>query len=231
MEQEKTEEQPVNPKPPEPWWSDQSWIGSFLDQITVIVGMIIVYLLQRNAKKFEENFDEIFNQNKKANSAVRDTLNEIRILVNADRVLLNQFHNGNKWASGLHFDKMTASHEVTDPNVEEVSEKTVDVPLEKLEEELDYLINKSDILIIDEEDSEDRWARYLHGIGVRRCIKLLVRQENGNLIGEVSIHYLERRNIPGIEEESLEKVKRCCSRIGDILTPKEKRNPIKALFS
>lgn len=92
------------------------------ESIGTAIGMLVIYLVNewRKNKKAREAESLKIKEGIKDNTKIYPILWRCLAKYNAIRVFLIQFHNGGKFYSGKHMQKMTMSHEVTIAGVEEV---------------------------------------------------------------------------------------------------------------
>lgn len=120
--------------------------------------------------------------------AIKSIIGQMLALFEADRVLVCEFHNGEKLASQRHWIKLSATQEDVAPGIERISPKIRGIPQSQLAHELELIQDGALHTFHKDNDIAESFRDSLITLGVT-----VVRQQllsyNGEALGVLSIHY------------------------------------------
>lgn len=95
----------------------------------VVVGAAIMYIV---SKLFKKKLPNIEKESKEVDSPIYDRLYELLFSYNAFRAYILQWHNGTKYYSGQHIQRMTMSHERNRPGFRSIKMEhdSIQIPVE-----------------------------------------------------------------------------------------------------
>ena len=124
------------------------------------------------------------------NRQIEGILYRILEAAEADRVILYQFHNGERLASGQHFVYLSATHEVVKPGISPVSRRQQRILVSRISKDLD-LIKDGKLHLILAEEQETPCQVFLASINVEALYSQMLFSGDKPL-GIISIEYVYR---------------------------------------
>lgn len=121
---------------------------------------------------------------------LRSLLAQILAHSRADRVLLIQFHNQDRFSSGRHFSRMTATHEVLAPGRSPTQHLLMSVPSSMMADEINAMSYDHDLCMTVPNMPSGTLRGLLESVGTERLLARLLAR-NGKPLGIIMVHYLE----------------------------------------
>lgn len=115
-------------------------IGTGIIYILTLIGtMYNAYITAKN-KAHIKNVPNEIKISTTHNTKIQNKLIELKEIVNADRVLVYDFHNGEHYSNGRGATKVSATFESTKPNVKSISLSWLNIPLSLFNSRMDTVI-------------------------------------------------------------------------------------------
>ena len=147
---------------------------------------------------------------------VNNSLDKIRGLLEGDRALLIQIHNGEKLLSNYHLLRWSITHQVVKKGIERVKMLS-NQPIERIIQE--YVISTQQDYIYVNSITEEGYLSilckdYLKSIASETIMIFQLKNKFNIQMGLVGVHFINSR--PELTKEELEDVKKAISEIGEI---------------
>lgn len=180
---------------------------------------IFIYLRKRLYNYVKRNFFyNYYLKDCSLNSQIRVNLVEILKDSNCDRVLLLQFHNGEKFLNNVSLIRVTLTHQVTKSNIT-LYEDIQSIPLSFLGRELE-IINSVKMTWVYSDSTYTKCADYLKAINVKLYGAILLRNNFGTPIGILGLHYCSNDFDDALTEEVRDKILTLSDELVNLLSPK-----------
>lgn len=121
-------------------------------------------------------------------------MNYYKELLNADRVLLFEFHNGQHYSNYRSALKMSASYEVYRAGLESSREKCSNLPIAIMPKFVNDITKKGYSMCKDIEDIKDDMGNsyeFKKSIGIKSFYDIAIRDKDNNVIGFVAVQWNE----------------------------------------
>lgn len=129
-------------------------IGSAI--LTSIVGPISVNVYERWQAEKKKNSDDPVKNAIDLNTLITSKLEEIKEMVNADRIFLCQFHNGGHfYPTGQSIQKFSMIYEILEPEVVSQQQQFQNIPIGIFSKPINKLADGDPIKIIDYKKDEN----------------------------------------------------------------------------
>lgn len=174
-------------------------ISTFLTGIALIitaVGAVILATL-KTYKATKKELDTIPHKIKKQTSIdilITDKMEEIKDILNADRVQLYDFHNGGHYANGRSALKTTCTYEVCRSGIKPAQPQLQAIPLSCIAKFINELLNNGEMEIRNLEEIKNIMpATYQlkKSMQVKSFFDIVLNNKYGEPIGFLAIQYVE----------------------------------------
>lgn len=121
-------------------------------------------------------------------------MNYYKELLNADRVLLFEFHNGQHYSNYRSALKMSASYEVYRAGLESSREKCSNLPIAIMPKFINDITKKGYSMCKDIEEIKDDMGNsyeFKKSIGIKSFFDVAIRDKDNNVIGFVAVQWNE----------------------------------------
>jgi hypothetical protein len=156
--------------------------------IITLIFAILSTLTVISAKKLKNKIDSFYITDQKMEH-IRNALNQIAFITDADRVTLGVFHGGNRGVDSTHYTKMRIISSYCSPNVPELLEKTgEDIKAEILIPELRPLVNSGGDLFLSVDEVPEDCRQYMKRRGVKNLWNRMIYC-GGSETAVISLHW------------------------------------------
>lgn len=190
---------PASPDP-RPSLPDWSWAWDILiHQSTLLVVIIFLSIWKMWITPVIHSSSSFLKSDTKVDNEVREIMSRMLELTQADRVILCQFHNGEKFSSGGHFTKITATHEVRMPGISAVSSGVQNFPTSRLSQELSLLKNGSMHFFHLDETEDVTCKAVMETRGIQTIYQVLIGNEDSSY-GLLILHFCRGKKILSVDQ-------------------------------
>lgn len=180
----------------------EKWID-IVTGLSILTGLIITLIVSvlDGKKEIDEKVSRLISKQVPKNMLVIKELENLKELVNADRVHIYEFHNGEYFANGRSALKMSCTFEVVRAGIPSVQLGYQKVPLTMIPVYInkllrEYYLNVSDLSEI--EDIAPSTYQMVLGMGLTSFYDIVINNNNGYPVGILSIQYV--KNPHGVTE-------------------------------
>lgn len=171
--------------------------------ITAIAGVAVALLrAYKNTKKEVDTLPKKIKVQIPVDNAITDKLEEVKDLLNADRVQVYDFHNGGHWANGRSALKLTCTYEVCRAGIKPAQQHLQAVPLSCLSKFVSTLLDDGKLEVIDMEKIKNTMPATYNlkkATSVRSFYDVVLNNKYGEPIGFLALQYV--KNLHGIRTE------------------------------
>lgn len=168
---------------------------------TAVVGPIAVHLVK---EKMEKKKKDILTESIVLNTLISNKVEEIKEQYKADRVWVEQFHNGGTfYPTGKSIQKFSMFYEVVNPGVESIQQKFQQIPISLFSHSINHLLEHEIIRIPDFKDE----SIHTYGLkyvaeenGVKSSYTFAIKTIEGKFIGILGLDYVKRKTVLSNEE-------------------------------
>ncbi len=165
----------------------------------IIAGVVISYFIVR--KKLNEYFNDIKNnlnvgskipKQSKTDMEIIKRMEQVKEILNADRVLVYEFHNGEHYANGRSALKFSCTYEVYRTGIESVQSKLSSIPISCVPQFISKLLEEEFIKETDVEHIRDKMpATYglSKDINITSYQNLVIRNGKEEPVGFLAVHW------------------------------------------
>lgn len=151
---------------------------------------------------FKKKLDDYFSHKKEnvpdkvikqsdVDNKILTKMEHVKEALNADRILVFDFHNGEHFANGRSALRMSASYEVTKYGIERKQNKLQKLPLSILPNLIKELLDKGYFVVDDFEKFKDMQPEYsiCYSLEMKSLYNYIIKDEKGAPVGFVSIQF------------------------------------------
>lgn len=203
-------------------------ISSFLTGLALLItasGGVLIALIKtyKSTRKELETIPHKIKHQTSIDILITDKMEEIKDLLNADRVQIYDFHNGDHYANGRSALKTTCTYEVCRASIKPVQSQLQGIPLSCIAKFINELLSNNELEIKNLETIKDTMpATYQlkKDMDIMSFFDIVLNNKYGEPIGFLAIQYVENpysvKNISDKQkilklkffvEEQLEKMK------------------------
>ncbi len=159
---------------------------------TFIAGAIaILIILLKFYLNNKKHYDPVSAQNT-VDENVMAAIEYIQQELNADRVIIQEFHNGGKYFSGSSQQKLSITYEFCRKGISSVFRRFQNVRVSALSNILKHSI--ADQIHVNLEDEKCAYSYDLQTHGTTTAVFTILKTLTNKNIGLLSIHYVNRKN-------------------------------------
>lgn len=164
----------------------------------------IATFIERNPSSHQEK--QRFDQSVVADSQINATLEDVRKQLNADRILIRQFHNSKADLTGLPFASVSTTYYSLSPGVDLTMESLQSYPLSTVNEQLSRMFQpeqapQCSIVRPIKDISDPSYRNYLEKNGEVLVYACPLMNLRGQPVGFITVSYLtEEKERPSDEE-------------------------------
>jgi hypothetical protein len=178
---------------------------------TIIAAVVICFITFKKQmdnyfiKKKENISHEIVKQSD-IDTQILNKLEQVKELIDADRILVYDFHNGEHYANGRSALRMSASFEVTrygTPRVQAIQQR---IPLTMLPNLVNILLDKGELIVDNIENYRELQPEYsiCSRLNMKSFYNFIIKNENGDPVGFISFHFKNKQS--NVDMESIKKM-------------------------
>ena len=162
--------------------------------------LIVVYLRDKTISYFKAlRIKRFYFQENSINSQIKDCLVSILDLMQCDRVILFQLHNGDCFINNQSQLKCTMTHQYTATCIQPI-DKIVSMPISYLYREIELLKDSNDYQWILKDEAFPRCKTYLSSTGVELFGYNVIRSKLKVPVAIIGIHYCSFDFLPIIND-------------------------------
>ena len=163
---------------------------------TAIIGPIAVHLVK---EKLDKKKKDILKESIELNVLVSNKIEEIKEQYKADRVWVEQFHNGGTfYPTGKSIQKFSMFYEVVTPGVESIQQKFQQIPISLFSRSINHLL-KDDVMVVHDFRDDILPTYGLKYIAEENNVKsgyaFAIKTIEGKFIGVLGIDFVKRKTI------------------------------------
>ena len=164
---------------------------------TVVVELLLaIYFCRQYIDKISAKIPmgPAVKQQNELDLAIINKMNYYKELLNADRVLLFEFHNGQHYSNYRSALKMSASYEVYRAGLESSREKCSNLPIAIMPKFINDITKKGYSMCKDIEEIKDDMGysyEFKKSIGIKSFFDVAIRDKDNNVIGFVAVQWNE----------------------------------------
>jgi hypothetical protein len=152
--------------------------------------LVLLVILKAFVSPFLVRVRNYISEPEYDNQEIVSLLNQLLALSKSDRTAVVMFHNGEKYANGSHYWKLTMSHEAVKAGVARISRQFRAIPVTHL---IDFItkVRESDSLTHIEANAkyDSVFADYLADAGAEAVITYLIKDSDNKEIALLFIYY------------------------------------------
>ena len=170
------------------------WLYTFLIGITAVISAFggALAAINKTKKQLEETIPKKIRRQSNIDLEIIRRMEQVKELVNADRIQLYDFHNGDHYANGRSALKTTCTYEVTRAGVSGYQIKLQAIPLSCMPRFVKRLLDKNVIEVNDIEDIKDSMPSTYNikkEQGIKSFYDIVLNNKEGEPIGFLAIQY------------------------------------------
>lgn len=182
-------------------------IASFLTGIAILItaiGAVLVAIIKtyKNTKKEMDSLPRKVKRQASIDTLITDKLEEVKDILNADRVQVYDFHNGGHWANGRSALKTTCTYEICRAGVKPAQPQLQALPLSCIAKFINTLLNEGKMEVKNLNEIKDTMpATYnlKQATSVEAFYDVILNDEYGEPVGFLAIQYV--KNLYSIKTE------------------------------
>lgn len=174
--------------------------------LTAIAALIVA--LSKAKKTIEETIPQKIKKQCNIDYLIINKMEEVKELLNADRVQVYDFHNGGHFANGRSALKVSCTYEVCRAGIKSYQMYLQSIPLNCIPQFIKMLLNKNRMIINDLEEIKDIMpATYSlkKSQNVKSYFDIVLNNEENEPIGFLAIQY-ENENKVNFSEKELNEI-------------------------
>lgn len=165
-------------------------LSSCIVAATTIISIFLKELIQNKNSKKNSCIIEYTKKNQNVEKAIRFALTEL----DADRVHIYEFHNGDHFYSGNHQQKFSCTYEALSAGVSSEALNLQDLRVSTFNQFIHKVVNDFKFEISDVEKLNDSLLRnWLESRGIASSFSFPVRTLNKNVIGIINIDFTKQK--------------------------------------
>jgi hypothetical protein len=174
---------------------DKSLLLSFLSG--VIIPLVLHFAKEKNEKRKRAKIDKL-KEEVQFSSLIQDKLEILREEYNADRIWLEQFHNGGSfYPTGRSIQKFSMFYESVAPNIDSIKMQFQSIPVNLFNRSINELLINDIISIPDFKDEkfQNFGLKYVaETTGSKSGYMFAVKTIDSKFIGVLGVEYVKKKN-------------------------------------
>lgn len=173
------------------------WLNAIIIGITAIVaslGTLIVTII-KTKKQIEDSIPKKLKRQSNIDMEIITRMEELKELLEADRVQVYDFHNGGHYANGRSALKTSCTYEVVRAGIKATQQHLQAIPLSCIPHFTRKLLNDDTFDITDLEDLKDTMPSTYNlkkEFGVKSFYDVILNNKEGEPIGFLGIQYVNK---------------------------------------
>ena len=165
--------------------------GVFLAQLVIAIFFCVKYIRAEIDKNKSDVSNGVREQNE-IDLAIMEKMDYYKELLNADRVLLFEFHNGQHYSSHRNALKMSVSYETFRAGLPSVREQCSNLPVAIMPQFIADITNKGKSICVDLEQikhSMGNTYEFKKALGIKSYYDVAIHDKENNIIGFVAVQW------------------------------------------
>lgn len=183
-------------------------LGVAIGEIILVIYVCVQYI-KKNYKKFEKiNISLKMPEQNIIDMEIMDQMDCTKEILNADRIHVYEFHNGDHYADYRSAYRFSCSYEVTKANKPSYRIQCSGLPISIMPRFINKLTTEGVFYCDDIKKLKDTMTstyEFKNNIGIKAFYDIVIRNKNGNVIGFVAIQW-DKNTIPNIDEREINKL-------------------------
>lgn len=180
-------------------------LGLVLGEIIVTAYVCIQYV-KKNIKK--PDVSKMIVKQNVIDMDITSKMDYVKELLNADRIHVYEFHNGEHYADYRSAIKFSCSYEVTKAGTVSVRNKCTSLPISVMPRFINEITTKGFFHCDDIEKLKDTMAstyEFKHALNIKSFYDIAIKNTQGTVIGFLAVQW-DVDTIPNIDEEEIKKL-------------------------
>lgn len=164
-------------------------IGTAIAEFILMIYFCKQYI-DKNSNRI--NIGKGVKEQSEISKEIIDTMDYYKEILNADRILLFEFHNGQHYSSYRSALKMSVSHEVYKASLSSVREKCSGLPIAVMPHFVAAITNEGSAFCNDIEEIKGRMGssyEFKKSLGIQSFYDVAIKDAEGNIIGFVAVQW------------------------------------------
>lgn len=180
-------------------------IGMFIAEI-----ILVLYFCSQYIKKYLRRPDlgSLVPKQNKLDLDIINRMDYVKEILNADRIHVYEFHNGEHYSDYRSSCKFSCSYEVVRAGKCSVRQDCVNLPISVMPQFIHKVTNEGRFFCRDIECIKDTMAStyaFKRNIEIKSFYDVALRNKNGSIIGFVAVHWSEG-TVPNFNEDEINKL-------------------------
>lgn len=183
-------------------------ITNLITGLTVIVGALVALIIKilKGRKEIKDNLPQKIKKQSNIDVGIIQNMENLKELLNADRVQLYDFHNGGHYANGRSALKTTCTYEVVRSGIKPTQMLLRDIPLSCISKFTAQLLDNKYVEACSLEDIKDTMPsayQLKKDMGITSFYDIVICNSYGEAIGFLAVQYVKNRYGCVSEEEKI----------------------------
>lgn len=176
-----------------------NYLTALISSLTLLLGGVsgFIIAIMKNKKELKNSLPKCLKKSNDINMEMNKTLNDLKELVDADRIQLYDFHNGGHYANGRRALKMSCTFEVVKPDISRSQLKMQGLPLACFSRFLTKLYDKNWCGYDDIELSKNEIPSMYNlwkDEKIKSCYNCLITNKYNQPIGLISVQHINEKH-------------------------------------
>ena len=173
------------------------WLNTFIIGITAVIaslGTLVVTIIKAK-KKIEDSIPRKLRRQSNIDIEIITRMEELKELIDADRVQIYDFHNGEHYANGRSALKISCTYEVVRAGINATQQFLQAIPLSCIPHFTKKLLNNNSFEVSNLEELKDIMPSTYNlkkQFGVKSFYDIIVNNKEGEPIGFLGIQYVNK---------------------------------------
>lgn len=180
-------------------------VGVTLAEIILAIYFCRQYIKQKLKKP---DISSLIPKQNKLDLEIMEKMEYVKEILNADRIHIYEFHNGEHYSDYRSSCRFSCSYEVVRAGKYSVRSKCTGLPISVMPKFINQITTNGMFKCRDIETLKDDMPStyaFKHEIGIKSFYDTAIRNTNGNIIGFVAIQW-DEGTIPKIDEDEIKKL-------------------------
>lgn len=173
------------------------WLNTFIIGITAVIaslGTLVVTIIKAK-KKIEDSIPRKLRRQSNIDIEIITRMEELKELIDADRVQIYDFHNGEHYANGRSALKISCTYEVVRAGINSTQQFLQAIPLSCIPHFTKKLLNNNSFEVSNLEELKDTMPSTYNlkkQFGVKSFYDIILNNKEGEPIGFLGIQYVNK---------------------------------------
>lgn len=171
--------------------------------------LTLVFCIQYIRKNYSSpNVGKMVPKQNKIDLEITNQMDYVKELVNADRIHLYEFHNGEHYSDYRSAYKFSCSYEVARAGKRAVRKDCVQLPISVMPRFINKITTEGKFYCDDIEKIKDSMAstyEFKNNLGIKSFYDVAIKNSEGNIIGFVAVQW-DKETTPKINEQEIMKL-------------------------